>query len=63
MAQSEVDRYRAALQEIVRIGTTPDTSAVGKLPGGEVGALWSVDGRDRAFDMILRIARVALGDQ
>lgn len=62
MAQSEADRYRAALQEIVRIGTTPDTSAVGSLPGGEVAPLWSVDGRDRAFDKILSTARAALGD-
>lgn len=63
MAEAEADRYRAALEEIVRIGTTPDTSAVGTLSGGEVGALWSVGGRDKAFDKILQVAREALGGQ
>ncbi len=63
MTQSEADRYRAALQEIVQVGTTPDTSVVGTRSDGEVGTLWSSDGREKAFDQILRIARAALGNQ
>jgi len=63
MVQSEAGRYRAVLEEIVRVGTTPDTSAVGTLPGGQVGPLWSVDGRNKAFEKILGLARDALSGQ
>jgi hypothetical protein len=62
MTQPEADQYRAALEEIVRIGTTPDTSAVGTLPSGEVGPLWSAGGQDKAFGKILRVAREALAN-
>jgi hypothetical protein len=63
MTQPEADRYRAALQQIVQIGATPDTSAVGIRPDGEAGALWSSGGPEKALKQILQIARVALGDQ
>lgn len=60
MSQSEAERYRAALEEIVRVGTTPDTTAIGTLPGGEVGPIWSIDGQGKAFEKILTIAKAAL---
>lgn len=63
MGQSEAARYRAALEEIVRVGTTPDTSAVGTLAGGQVGPLWSADGRVQAFETILQLASEALNGQ
>lgn len=56
----ELARYKLALEEIVRVGTVPDTVVTGTLPGGEVGPIWSVDGKERAFEEIIRIARQAL---
>lgn len=63
MDESVGARYKAALEEILRVGTTPDTSAIGTLPGGEVGPLWSVGGQEKAFAKILQIAREALGER
>jgi hypothetical protein len=60
MSQSEAERYRAALEEIVRVGTTPDTTVIGTLPGGELGPIWYVGGQDKAFEKILTIAKTAL---
>lgn len=60
MGQAEEDRYRKALEDIVRLGTTPDTEAVGTLPGGKVGRLWSVGAQERAFDEMIRVAQAAL---
>lgn len=56
----EIDRYRSALEEILRIGTTPDTTVIGTLPDGGVGPIWSVGAKERVFDEIVRIARYAL---
>jgi len=60
MDQSDGERYKAALEEILRVGTTPDTTAIGTLPGGEIGPLWSVGGQEKAFAKILQTARDAL---
>ncbi len=60
MADSQADRYRTALEEILRVSTTPDTAAVGTLPGGDVGTLWSVGGQERAFEQVIKIAKAAL---
>ena len=60
VTSSDIDRYRSALEEILRIGTTPDTAVTGTLPGGEVGPIWSLGAKERAFDEIVRIARYAL---
>jgi hypothetical protein len=54
------DRYRTALEEILSIGKRPDTAVIGTLPSGEIGPLWSVGEKERAFDEIIRIARHAL---
>ncbi len=54
------ERYRSVLVEIVRLGTTPDTDVVGTLPNGEIGTIWSVGGKERVFDQIIRIAEEAL---
>jgi hypothetical protein len=54
------DRYREALEEILRVATTPDTDVVGSLPGGKIGRLWSVGGPEKAFEEVIRIAREAL---
>lgn len=62
MKQADEERYRSALEEIVQVGTTPDTDVVGTLPGGEIGRLWSVSGQEKAFVRMLQIARDALGD-
>lgn len=56
----DLNRYRSALEEILRIGTAPDTAAVGTLPGGSIGPLWSVGAKEQAFDEIVRVARYAL---
>lgn len=56
----ETRQYREALEAILRVGTTPDTSSVGTLPGGKVGTLWTVDGPAKAFEEMIRIAREAL---
>jgi hypothetical protein len=60
MDQSDGERYKAALEEILRVGTTPDTMAIGTLPGGAIGPLWSVGGQEKAFAKILQIATDAL---
>lgn len=60
MVESEADFYRAALEEIVRVGTTVDTIAVGTSPDGQVGPLWSVRGQEKAFEKILQVAKDAL---
>jgi len=62
MSDNRAERYRAALEDIVRVGTTPDTEATGTLPGGEVGSLWSVGAQERAFERIVKIAKAALDD-
>ena len=62
MNNTREEQYHLALEEILRIGTTPDTNAVGTLPGGKVGPLWSVGGKETAFEEMLRIAREALED-
>ena len=53
-------RYREALEEILRIATTPDTDVIGTLPGGQIGRLWSVGGPEKAFVQVIEIARAAL---
>lgn len=60
-ARAKAERYRAALEEIVRVATTPDTAAVGTLPGGEIGRLWSVGGQEKAFAKAIQIAKDTLG--
>jgi hypothetical protein len=60
MAESEAVRLRAALEEIVRVATTPDTNVIGTLPGGEIGPIWSVGGQEKAFEKVIRIAKEAL---
>ena len=61
MTQDEAERLRAALEEIVRVATTPDTNVIGTLPGGGVGPIWSVGGQEKAFEKVIRIAKDALG--
>lgn len=60
MSDTREEQYRRTLEEILRIGTTPDTNAVGTLPGGKAGHLWTDKGKEKAFQEILRIAREAL---
>ena len=57
---SDEDRYRRALEEILRVATTPDTDIVGTLPGGQIGRIWSVGGPEKAFEQVIRIAQDAL---
>jgi hypothetical protein len=53
-------RFREALLEIVELLETPDTNVVGTEANGEVGQLWSTEGKDRAFDQIRAVAKGAL---
>jgi len=49
LSEEDEARYRRALRRIVEIGDKPDTSAA-----------WTVRGKDRAFDEMLRLAKEAL---
>jgi hypothetical protein len=60
VTRSDEDRYRTALEEIVRVATTPDTNVIGTQPGGGVGPIWSVSGQDKAYAKMVQIARAAL---
>lgn len=55
----DAERFRRALELIVKTATTPD-GPVGTLPGGINGPTWTVGGRERALEKAIEIAREAL---
>lgn len=60
MSDQDASRYREALLRIVELLETPDTDVVGTVANGEVGRLWSTEGKDRAFDQVLAVAKGAI---
>jgi hypothetical protein len=58
MSEAAAGRYRAALRCIVTAWRDP--AAVGTTPEGDVGQLWNVQAKDRAFAETLRLAKNVL---
>ena len=60
VTNAEAQRLRDALEQILAIGSSPDTNVISVGPDGEPGPVWSTLGAESAVARMTQIARAAL---